>query len=83
MPLSSMFCMNGIGALSYFLDRYIGRFQLIVQKPSGVGWPFLPVEILDTPISESPLKMKPIWLAISSVMEMSPTRSASSSRAIR
>ena len=54
MPLSSMFCMNGIGALSYFFDRYIGRFQLIVQKPSGVGCPFLPVEMLVTPISAGP-----------------------------
>ena len=37
--------MNGIGALSYFFERYIGRFSSTVKMPVGVIFGAFAVEM--------------------------------------
>jgi len=49
-----MRCIHGIGALSYFFERYIGRLSSTEKMPIGVSRPGLPLEIVDTATSVLP-----------------------------
>src|SRR5262245_49216323 len=50
MPLHVSRCMFGIGALSYFFERWDCFFSRIVKTPPGVAWPVEPVLTEDRPI---------------------------------
>src|SRR5689334_20528985 len=55
MPLHVRRCMFGIGALSYFLERWVFFFCRIVKTPVGVLWPFDP-ELTDDRPTRMPLR---------------------------
>ena len=48
-----MRCIQGIAALSYFFDRYIGRLSSTEKIPVGVGFSSFPLEIVEAATSVS------------------------------
>src|SRR2546428_9574616 len=49
MPVHVSRCMLGMGALSYFFERWVSFFSKMVKPPPGV-LPFLPLLTVDRPI---------------------------------
>src|SRR6476661_782364 len=50
IPLQVSRCMLGMGALSYFLERWVSFFSRMVKTPPGVSWPLEPVLTVDRPM---------------------------------
>ena len=49
MPVQVSRCMLGMGALSYFFERWVSFFSKMVKTPPGV-LPFLPLLTVDRPM---------------------------------
>src|SRR4029077_4147051 len=43
MPVQVSRCMFGIGALSYFFERWVSFFSRMLKTPPGVALPLVPV----------------------------------------
>jgi hypothetical protein len=54
MPYWSIRCIQGIGALSYFLERYIGRLSSTEKMPTGVGFSSVPLQMVEAATYVSP-----------------------------
>ena len=78
VPYLSSRCMNGIGALSYLIDRWNFFFSIIGKIPVGVGFLSVPLDTVETATNFSPLYRKASWS-----LRLTTTRGSPSAETLR